>query len=96
MRSGEGYLVMVSRGLFWQVWRVVVRWITVAVDWGMVLRGVDWRGRKGENMFKMLMTGSQAMQIVKDYITKDIAHSNVTEAVLALEKYIKSLEKSVK
>ena len=47
-------------------------------------------------MFKMLMPGSQAMQIVKDYITKDIAHSNVTEAVLALEKYIKSLEKSVK
>ena len=51
---------------------------------------------KERNMFKMLMTGNQAMQIVKDYITKDIAHSNVTEAVLALEKYIKSLEKSVK
>lgn len=47
-------------------------------------------------MFKMLMTGNQAMQIVKDYVTKDIAHSNVTEAVLALENYIKSLEKSVK
>jgi hypothetical protein len=51
---------------------------------------------KEKNMFKMLMTGNQAMQIVKDYVTKDIAHSNVTEAVLALEKYIKSLEKSVK
>ena len=51
---------------------------------------------KEKNMFKMLMTGSQAMKIVKDYVTKDIAHSNVTEAVLALEKYIKSLEKSVK
>tara|TARA_R110002012_G_C11491584_1_gene596255 strand:- start:664 stop:807 length:144 start_codon:yes stop_codon:yes gene_type:complete len=47
-------------------------------------------------MFKQLMTGKQAMKIVKDYVIKDIAYSNVTEAVLALEKYIKSLEKSVK
>jgi hypothetical protein len=37
VRSGEGYLVMASRGFFWQVWRVVVRWVTIAVDWGMVL-----------------------------------------------------------
>lgn len=37
VRSGEGYLVMASRGFFRQVWRVVVRWVTIAVDWGMVL-----------------------------------------------------------
>jgi hypothetical protein len=43
-----------------------------------------------------LMTGSRAMKIVKDYIIKDIADEDVTVAVLALEKYIKSLEKSVK
>ena len=60
-----------------------------------VRSGIGMAGKE-KNMFKMLMTGNQAMQIVKDYVTKDIAHSNVTEAVLALENYIKSLEKSVK
>jgi len=60
-----------------------------------VRSGIGMAGKE-KNMFKMLMTGSQAMKIVKDYVTKDIAHSNVTEAVLALENYIKSLEKSVK
>lgn len=57
-----------------------------------------WYGEAGKDnkMFKQLMTGKQAMKIVKDYVIKDIAYSNVTEAVLALEKYIKSLEKSVK
>ena len=49
-----------------------------------------------KNMFKMLMTGKQAFEIVKLYVTKDIATSNLSEAIEALERYINSLEKSVK
>ena len=44
----------------------------------------------------MLMTGKQAFEIVKLYVTKDIATSNLSEAIEALERYINSLEKSIK